>query len=103
MMLKRLLRNLSRGGLPASGNNNQPAHDARRHFELAEDCVARRLFGQAEHHYRDAIGCDPESAALRYNLGLLLHEVGDLAGAEACYRDALALSPDDQAVQSSLL
>jgi tetratricopeptide (TPR) repeat protein len=45
--------------------------------------------------YRRALALDPEHADALVNLGRLLHEEGDLAGAEACYRRALAAQPED--------
>jgi Flp pilus assembly protein TadD len=38
---------------------------------------------------------DPRSAPARYNLGVALKDAGDLAGAEAQWREALRLRPHD--------
>jgi tetratricopeptide (TPR) repeat protein len=45
--------------------------------------------------YRRALALDAEHADALINLGRLLHEAGDLAGAERHYRQALAARPDD--------
>src|SRR5262245_29927865 len=46
-----------------------------------------------EHQLRGAIAANPESAALHDDLGLLLRLKGDVAGAEAHFRQAVALDP----------
>jgi tetratricopeptide (TPR) repeat protein len=45
--------------------------------------------------YARALELDPEHADAHVNLGRLLHEAGDAAGAEAHYRRALAARPGD--------
>jgi tetratricopeptide (TPR) repeat protein len=45
--------------------------------------------------YDRAIDLDPDHAEARVNLGRLLHERGDAAGAEAQYRAALSARPGD--------
>jgi tetratricopeptide (TPR) repeat protein len=50
---------------------------------------------RARYAYAQAIAAERGHARAHVNLGRLLHEAGDLAGAEACYRRALAASPDD--------
>lgn len=102
-MLRRLLNNLPGRRIDASSRIGKFKEDALTHYEQAAQCIANGQIGAAESHYRAAIRSDPQSAALRYNLGLLLHGVGELTEAEACYRTALRLVPQDQAVQSSLL
>jgi tetratricopeptide (TPR) repeat protein len=44
---------------------------------------------------RSAVAVDPRSAPARYNLGVALKDAGDLAGAEAQWREALGLRPHD--------
>jgi protein O-GlcNAc transferase len=72
-------------------------------YLAAELCLRDGYLGQAEDHYRNAIRSDPDAFSLHYNLGLLLHAVGDIAGAEACYRRALELEPNAVEVHSSFL
>jgi tetratricopeptide (TPR) repeat protein len=45
--------------------------------------------------YEKAIAADPDRIDARINLGLMLHETGNLAGAEQVYREAVRLSADD--------
>lgn len=45
---------------------------------------------EAREAYRRALALDPGHAGANVNCGRLLHEAGDLEGAEACYRRALA-------------
>jgi tetratricopeptide (TPR) repeat protein len=45
--------------------------------------------------YRRSLDLDPGLAAAHLNLGRLLHEAGDLPGAENHYRQAVTLRPDD--------
>jgi tetratricopeptide (TPR) repeat protein len=69
--------------------------------ELPEDAGAADWFEQAANleedqpraavdAYRRALALDPAFAEAHLNLGRLLHETGDLAGAEEHYRQALA-------------
>lgn len=51
--------------------------------------------GEALAAYERAISLDPDHAEARVNLGRLLHERGDAAGAEAQYRAALSTRPGD--------
>ncbi|HSN92685.1 MAG TPA: tetratricopeptide repeat protein, partial [Anaeromyxobacteraceae bacterium] len=50
---------------------------------------------EARAAYERALAIDPAHAGASLNLGRLLHEQGDLAGAESLYRRALA-SPDQE-------
>jgi tetratricopeptide (TPR) repeat protein len=45
--------------------------------------------------WREAASADPTDAASRYNLGLVLFERGDFAGARAVWREAAAAAPQD--------
>jgi tetratricopeptide (TPR) repeat protein len=53
--------------------------------------------GEARAVYERALALDPDHGGANLNLGRLLHEAGDLAGAEARYRRALAV-PGHEAV-----
>jgi len=48
---------------------------------------------EASSAYRRAVEADDRHADAHLNLGRLLHETGDLRGAERCYRRALELAP----------
>jgi len=50
---------------------------------------------QAREAYRRALALDPQHFGANLNLGRLLHESGDLAGAENHYSRALEARPDD--------
>jgi tetratricopeptide (TPR) repeat protein len=50
---------------------------------------------EAREAYARALELDPDHADAHVNLGRLLHESGDAAGAEPHYRRALASRPDD--------
>jgi tetratricopeptide (TPR) repeat protein len=50
---------------------------------------------QAKEAYRRVLALDPAHAGAHLNLGRLLHQGGDAAGAESHYRRALAAAPDD--------
>jgi tetratricopeptide (TPR) repeat protein len=62
-------------------------------YDAALDLEAVSL-DKARTAYRRAIGLDPGHAEAHLNLGRLLHETGDLAGAESHYRQACAARPD---------
>src|SRR2546425_10924423 len=49
---------------------------------------------EAREAYRRALALDPRHADAHVNLGRLLHESGDAAGAESHYRRALEARPD---------
>lgn len=74
-----------------------------RYFELAQREASNGRLGVAEQCLRNAIELDRDSPELHYNLGLLLHNVGEIDGAESCYLRALELNPHFQAAHSSYL
>ena len=103
MILRELLRQMAKSVTArawGAGNNPQMAL---RQFERAELEASLGRLGAAEVHLRNAILFDRDSRDLHYNLGLLLHGVGDVAGAEACYMNALEIDGDFQAAHSSYL
>jgi tetratricopeptide (TPR) repeat protein len=63
-------------------------------FELAYVLEATSL-EQARDAYQRAVAADDGHADAHLNLGRLLHESGDLAGAERHYRRALEAAPDE--------
>jgi tetratricopeptide (TPR) repeat protein len=62
-------------------------------YDVALDLEAVSV-EKARTAYRRAIALDPGHAEAHLNLGRLLHEVGDLAGAESHYRQACAARPE---------
>src|SRR6185503_19202566 len=62
-------------------------------YDVALDLEAVSV-EKARGAYRRAIALDPGHAEAHLNLGRLLHELGDLAGAESHYRQACAAQPD---------
>ena len=66
--------------------------DADGWYELGWDLEAVSV-PEAKEAYRRAIGLRPDHAEARVNLGRLLHEEGDVEGAEVEYRRALEVSP----------
>jgi tetratricopeptide (TPR) repeat protein len=63
-------------------------------FELGYELEATSL-EQAREAYQRAVAADDGHADAHLNLGRLLHESGDLAGAERHYRRALDAAPDE--------
>jgi tetratricopeptide (TPR) repeat protein len=51
------------------------------------------LWEDAAQAYREALRVDPKAAQAHTNLGTLLHDKGDYAGAKASYEEALTLRP----------
>jgi tetratricopeptide (TPR) repeat protein len=76
---------------PAHGEETLCAQDW---YELALELEAGAP-EQARVAYENALRLDPDHAEAHVNLGRLLHEQGDAAGAEARYRAALEARPDD--------
>lgn len=62
----------------------------------------RGVADEARTRLERAIGLAPARPGLRRNLGNLLHEHGDLAGAARAYREELGLSPDDPEARMGL-
>jgi tetratricopeptide (TPR) repeat protein len=63
-------------------------------FELGYELEASSI-DQAREAYQRAVAADDGHADAHLNLGRLLHESGDVAGAERHYRRALEVVPDD--------
>lgn len=64
-------------------------------YLLGECRRAQGRLGEAESLYREAAAADPGLAAARLALGSVLIERGEDAGAEAAFREGLALAPED--------
>mmetsp|Transcript_1168 Transcript_1168/g.1748 ORF Transcript_1168/g.1748 Transcript_1168/m.1748 type:complete len:107 (-) Transcript_1168:92-412(-) len=80
----------------------------RRALELQPDCACAlghlgtlllerggAALEEAEELLCHAVALEPRDAIKRYNLGSLLEKKGDWAGAEAQYREGMALDPGD--------
>lgn len=89
----------SRGETVAAEQHYLEALQHRPNYAEAHYNYAMLLEGidrsKSEQQYLAAITASPEYAEAHNNLAALLHEKGDLAGAEAHYRAALRLRPDD--------
>lgn len=86
----RVVRLASRRGEPDA----PPERDAASWFRLGCELEGSDR-ERARTAYERALQLDPDHVDAHVNLGCLLHEIGELAGAEACYRAALALRPAD--------
>ena len=75
----------------AAADDEQSADDW---YDVALDLEAVSV-DKALAAYRRAIALDPGHAEAHLNLGRLLHERGDLEGAESHYRQACAAQPDN--------
>lgn len=64
------------------------------HFNLGALLQQQNLWQEASKHYQQAVAQQPGFYEAWANLGTVLQLVGDLSGAEACYRKALALNAD---------
>ena len=70
--------------------------------ERARDLLARGRIDEARRVLTEAIAAGPDDASLHSLLGLILHQLGDLAGCERELRQAVRLAPGDGAAQFAL-
>jgi tetratricopeptide (TPR) repeat protein len=71
-----------------------PERTAAEWFEIGCEVEAKSP-AEAKNAYRRAIEADDAHSDAHLNLGRLLHEAGDLKGAERHYLRALAVEPDE--------
>jgi tetratricopeptide (TPR) repeat protein len=90
---------LARAQFRAARDRDQDL-DAERWYELACDLETGSP-DEARRAYERAIELDPAHADARVNLGRLLHEAGDAAGAVAQYRAALAAGGDRETLATA--
>lgn len=70
--------------------------------ERARELLERGRTGEARQLLTEAIASGQDGASLRSLLGLILHQLGDLAGCERELRQAVHLAPDDGAAEFAL-
>jgi len=75
---------------------------ARAHHALGMCLMKVAQFNQAADTFAEASRLDPAHVETWINRGVALKESGDLQGAEASYRHALALSPHDAVIHNNL-
>lgn len=61
-----------------------------------------RKFDAAEHEFREALRAKHDYEAVQYDLGILLHDKGDVKGSIAAYKKALALNPKNGDAHNNL-
>jgi len=83
-----------RAGSAATAVAGAPALSAEQWFHLASELEDTSPV-EARQAYVQALARDPNFADAHLNLGRLVHEAGDLAGAEARYREAVRCAPED--------
>ncbi|HEX5136302.1 MAG TPA: tetratricopeptide repeat protein [Planctomycetota bacterium] len=92
------VKDLARDAAPLARAQARAARDrelsAEDWYELGCDLEAPAP-SEAREAYARALAIDPHHVEANVNLGRLLHEAGDAAGAEARYRVALAACPED--------
>ncbi len=88
------VRDVAAGVAPLLREAARAAGDADAFYEWACD-LEDGAPEQAREAYRRALALDPGHYGANVNLGRLLHESHDLAGAERHYRQALAARPGD--------
>lgn len=64
------------------------------HVNLGNALRSRGKIEEAAKHFREAVVMDPNNASAQYNLGVSLHQSGDLDGAARAYGRALEARPD---------
>lgn len=95
------VRDLARRAAPIAERRAAEARDregmtAGDWYDIAFDLEATSLL-HARAAYERALDVDPDHAPSLINLGRLLHEAGDIRGAEECYRRAMTLDDDPTA------
>ena len=76
--------------------------EARAHHALGLALIKDRKFEGAAQAFAEAVERDPVAVESWLNRGVALKELGDLKGAEDCYRRALALSRQDPIAHNNL-
>lgn len=77
-----------------------PAYDVPRyHYLLGVKFEKLERYEDSFASYQAAIELEPTFVDAYVDLGGMLTKIGDYAGAERCYADALKLAPDDPAVR----
>lgn len=71
-------------------------------FVLGLDLESVDETDRARIAYGQAVALEADHLEANINLGRLLHDAGDVAGAEACYRRALATQPDHPTARFNL-
>jgi tetratricopeptide (TPR) repeat protein len=72
----------------------RPSHFKARMRRGAIYCDKLKQYDKAIEDFSEAAKLEPKSAAIHYELGNVLRKKGDLSGAKAAYRRAIALQPD---------
>jgi putative PEP-CTERM system TPR-repeat lipoprotein len=73
--------------------NRTPEAQVARLRKRAQDAMAKKDYGRAALALRSAIKIQPKNAEVRYELGLLYMEVGDLNAAATRFQEALQIKP----------
>lgn len=71
-----------------------PEAQAARLLKRAQDARVKKEYGRAAIDLRNAIKAQPKNAQLRYELGLVYLEVGDVNAAVNRFQEALKINPD---------
>jgi tetratricopeptide (TPR) repeat protein len=79
---------------PGAASDEEPEHTAEEWYEMALELESNSP-AEAIEAYRHTLERDPAMADAHVNLGRLYHLTGERGRAEAQYRDAVRLAPDD--------